>query len=77
MADYEALLHDLLHEDLKGFNPRKLPSSSASFPIKMRSADSAHRYIYDALNQGGFSIGLLPDNDLPVWQEEIPKKMCL
>ena len=28
---YEALLYDLLHEDLIGFNPRKLPSCSDSF----------------------------------------------
>jgi hypothetical protein len=71
---YEALLHDLLHEDLTGFNPRKLPSSSNSFSIKMRSADSPHRYLYEVLNQGGFTIGKTIEGDLPVWQGQISKE---
>ncbi|MDR3550504.1 MAG: DUF5906 domain-containing protein, partial [Candidatus Babeliales bacterium] len=50
---YEALLYDLLHEDLIDFNPRRMPSSADSFDIKMRSAQSPYRYIYDALCEGG------------------------
>lgn len=49
---YAALLYDLLHEDLNDFNPRKLPSNADSFAIKMRSAESPHRYLYDLLVQG-------------------------
>lgn len=70
---YEALLYDLLNEDLTNFNPRRLPSSADSFSIKMRSAESSHRYIYEALNEGAFSIGKISDTDNPVWQNIIPK----
>ena len=71
---YEALLYALLHEDLTDFNPRRLPSSADSFSIKMRSAESAHRYIYEALCDGGFSIGSdSPENIHPTWQNSIPK----
>lgn len=69
----EALLYDLLNEDLTGFDPRKLPSKSDAFPIKMRSAESTHRYLYDVLIQGGFSIGDTDANTVPVWQGPIPK----
>lgn len=68
---YEALLYDLLQEDISNFNPRTLTSSSNSFSIKMRSADSSYRYLYEALREGGFSIG--KEEGLPVWQTEIPK----
>jgi hypothetical protein len=71
---YEALLYDLLHEDLSDFNPRRLPSSIDSFSIKMRSAESPHRYIYDALVDGGFSIGKITEGDDPIWQDKIPKE---
>jgi hypothetical protein len=70
---YEVLLFDLLHEGLTGFNPRKLPSNFDSFSIKLRSAESAHRYLYEVLNEGGFSIGSDPKDGLPVWQGPIPK----
>lgn len=85
---YEALLHDLLHEDISVFDPRKMPDSSAGFNIKLISADSSHRYIYNVLKEGGFSIGRTPVNsikgrqqpednkstDIPIWQHEIPKE---
>ncbi len=70
---YEALLFDLLNEDISNFNPRKLPSSSDSFSIKMRSADSPQRYLYEVLCEGGFSIGDDGGNTTPVWQDTIPK----
>jgi hypothetical protein len=70
---YEALLYDLLHEDVSTFNPRKLPSNSDSFSIKLRSAESGHRYLYEALIDGGFSIGSDPEQGIPVWQGPIPK----
>ena len=53
---YEGLLYDLLHEDLSGFNPRQLPHSNEAFSIKLRSAGSATRYIYDALRDGYFNL---------------------
>jgi phage/plasmid-associated DNA primase len=49
---YEGLLYDLLNEDLTNFDPRKMPESFSSFSIKIRSAESVHRYIYEALSQG-------------------------
>ncbi|GEM_PF-1170726 len=51
---YEALLYDLLHEDMGDFNPRRLPSNADSFAIKMRSANSAYRYLYEMLSNGCF-----------------------
>lgn len=45
----EALLFDLLNEDISTYDPRKLPASQNSFEIKMRSGDSTHRYLYAVL----------------------------
>ncbi len=70
---YEALLYDLLHENIVDFNPRTLPSCSDSFSIKIRSAGSSYRYLYDVLCQGGFSIGSDENEGLPVWGGTIPK----
>jgi hypothetical protein len=70
---YEALLHDLLHEDLTNFNPRRMPSSADSFSIKMRSAESPHRYIYEVLCEGGFSISITSQDTKPVWQDVVSK----
>lgn len=65
---YEGLLYDLLHEDLVGFNPRQLPHSNEAFSIKLRSTDSATRYIYEALCQGGSNLAGESYND---WQERV------
>ena len=70
---YEALLFDLLHEDLSKFNPRQMPPNSVSFSIKLRSGPSAHLYLYEVLIDGGFSIGSDPKDGSPVWQGQIPK----
>lgn len=70
---YEALLYDLMHEDLRDFNPRIMPKTTGSFNVKMLSADSAHRYIYQALREGGFSISCNPIKGRPAWQPTIPK----
>jgi|ERR1700722_360139 len=61
---YEALLYDLLHEDLIVFNPRELPNSEAAFSIKIRSSDSIHKYIYEALKDGCFDIGNVSPNGI-------------
>ena len=49
---YEALMHDLMNEDLAGFNPRQMPASAASFDLKLRSADSVTQWLYETLNTG-------------------------
>ncbi|MDR3549981.1 MAG: DUF5906 domain-containing protein [Candidatus Babeliales bacterium] len=72
-AGYEALLYDLLHEDLTDFNPRRMPASIDAFSIKLRSAESPHRYIHEVLCDGGFSIGVDLTSHSPVWQPIIPK----
>lgn len=71
---YEAILHELLNEDISMFNPRKLPVTSQSFDIKLRSADSPLRYLYEALSRGGFCIAGCKDNEEPMWQDTIPKQ---
>jgi len=71
---YEALLYDLMHEDLTDFKPYKLPASNDALEIKMLSADSAVNYIRSVLVEGGFSIGSLNPSDLPAWQGSIPKE---
>lgn len=70
---YEALLYDLLHEDTSTFNPRNMPYSEHSFDIKIRSTGSANHYIFEALSEGGLSIGKIQASDAPVWQDSIPK----
>lgn len=64
---YEALLYDLLNEDISSFNPRRFPSSNDAFDIKLRSSDSTHRYIYNILYEGCFDVGnSSPDGS---WQD--------
>ncbi len=67
---YEAILHELLDEDLSGFNPRILPFNKEAFSIKMRSASSVEKYIYEVLREGCFDVG----NTTPslCWEEDIP-----
>lgn len=64
---YEALLFDLLHEDLDGFNPRAFPENIGAFDIKLRSANSAHKYIYEALVE--VSFGITSTGNGGVWQD--------
>jgi hypothetical protein len=65
---YEALLHDLLNEDLTNFNPRRFPNSNEAFEIKLRSAKTTHQYMYCALNDGCFDVGNASPNGF--WPEE-------
>ncbi len=48
---YEALMHDLLHEDLTGFDPKIKPENFAGFDIKLISASSIDRFIYASLKE--------------------------
>ena len=54
---YEALLHDLLTEDLSDFNPRVFPISPKAFDIKLQSATSTHSYVYESLLEGNVFVG--------------------
>lgn len=49
---YEALLYDLLNEDLNGFDPRVMPANFAGFSMKLKSASSFDNYLYKALYEG-------------------------
>lgn len=68
---YEALLYDLLHEDLSGFNPRRFPDSAGAFHIKLQSAKSIDKYVYDALTYGCFDVGNPTPNG--IWKNEMSK----
>jgi hypothetical protein len=49
---YEALMHDLLDEDLTGFDPRIMPDNFAGFDMKLESATSIDRFIHASLKEG-------------------------
>lgn len=79
---YEALLYDLLHEDVSTFNPRCMPQSTKAFDLKLLSATSAQLYVYEVLMEGRFGIGAeYSGENTPgyaignqgVWQLEIPR----
>lgn len=69
---YEALLYDLLNEDVTNFNPRKVPHSIEAFDIKMLSASTVDQYIYEVLQEGCFDIGNESSNG--IWPDVISKK---
>ena len=52
----KALLYDLLHEDVSDFDPRKMPQNDFGFDMKMKSAGSIVKFIYEALNEGRFNM---------------------
>lgn len=54
---YEALLYDLLNEDISNFEPRMLPRNIEAFEVKKMSMSSVEQYIYEALCEGHFDIG--------------------
>ena len=45
----EALMYDLQNEDLEGFHPRVKPRSRFGFDMKVRSANSVTRWMYECL----------------------------
>lgn len=57
---YEALMHDLMHESLEGFNPRQVPATGASFDLKLRSADLVTQWLYELLNAGYHDFASYP-----------------
>jgi hypothetical protein len=70
---YEALLFELLNENLVGFNPRKLPINTESFQVKLQSTSSSIQYLYDALREGCFDVGNLTPCEC--WPEQ-PLSFC-
>lgn len=56
---HAALLYELLNEDISRFDPRILPQNVESFELKLESAPTTERYIYEALKAGGFDVGNL------------------
>lgn len=48
----EALLYDLMHEDLNGFDPKIMPENYLGFDMKLQSASSIDRFIYESLREG-------------------------
>ncbi len=62
----QALLHELLSEDLSDFDPRIIPHTADAFDIKLLSADSCERYVYAALYAGNFDVGnATPEEEWP------------
>ncbi len=51
----EALMHDLTTEDISSFSPRNKPASPFGADIKIRSAESPIRWLYDLLNDNKMS----------------------
>jgi phage/plasmid-associated DNA primase len=47
-----SLLFDLLHEDLTSFDPRKMLPNDFGFDIKMKTANSSEKFIFNALQEG-------------------------
>ena len=45
-------MYDLQHEDLEGFHPRAKPASRFGFDMKLRSADTGARWLYECLDAG-------------------------
>jgi|SRR5579862_911739 len=61
-----ALLFDLIQEDLTDYDPRKMPANDFGFDMKMKAASSVEKYIYEALKEGKFN--LTPGSDQSAWR---------
>jgi len=48
---YEALMFDLLHEDLSNFDPKSMPENFTGFDMKLESASSIDRFVYISLKE--------------------------
>lgn len=58
---YEALLYNLLHEDLTGFNPRVLPKTKAKFSLQLLSAGSVEKFLHESMVYGYFGEIMIAD----------------
>lgn len=70
----QALLHDLLREDLTGFDVRTKPASTYAFDIKLRSGDPIVRWWYERLHGGVLRAGL-DDLDTADWHQTPVRRM--
>lgn len=52
----EALLHELLQEDLSDFSLQRMPTSPEAFDLKMACSTSVIRYIFEALQEGRWNL---------------------
>ncbi len=50
----EALMHDLMTENLSGFSPRNKPVSPFGADVKLRSADTPTRWLFECLNSNAY-----------------------
>ena len=51
----EALMYDLLTEDISNFSPRQRPATPFGADMKIRSADGPTRWLFDCLNGNAWS----------------------
>lgn len=58
----EALMYDLQSEDLTGFSPRAKPNTPFGADMKIRSADSPTRWMFEALSANAW-----PHNGMPMF----------
>ncbi|MBF8263689.1 MAG: Primase 2 [Parachlamydiales bacterium] len=49
---YEALLYNLLDEDLVGYDPRIMPENFSGFDMKLQSASTIDKYLHISLLRG-------------------------
>jgi hypothetical protein len=76
----EALMYDLQNEDLDGFHPREKPRSRFGFDMKVRSADSVTRWLYECLQAGKLvgepaPLGGMTVDSGNVWEASYAKDM--
>jgi phage/plasmid-associated DNA primase len=50
----EALMHDLMVEDISSFSPRNKPATPYGADIKLRSADSVTRWLFECLDANAY-----------------------
>lgn len=63
----EALMHDLLTEDLSDFDVRSIPFSESNFEQKLYNAEPVAQWLYGMLCDGCNSLGCLTDT----WRTEV------
>ena len=51
-----ALLFDLINEDLSHFDPRQMPINDFGFDMKMKAATSVEKFLFEALKDGRLNI---------------------
>jgi hypothetical protein len=52
----EALMYDLMHEDIRDWHPRKMPIIADGFDLKIRGMISPHQWLYYALRDSKLII---------------------